>query len=799
MNDASPIKIPLFARRAPLPALPDQPSNTTFFLVWGQLPMPQNGMCYIAESVKGGKALIHACITNSGFVYRVDQPVDERPAGEPDLAIAKKTEEAGGIYIKTSAGDLARIGMYDGSVKGTLTERGTGTWNAEHGTKYREFMATLFLHYCEFSPDAAVEQIDTMATVDELDTTFGQLEEPVELFAGYETLTLPDAIAATLYRINEKMQPCGLEVYARSVLAPIDLNHLRTLAASARITLSRIERSSMFFVNFDRAKLEDDEVAFIFSVEAALNRISTVLDGIGAQMEPVTNSPSEAACLAIERTAFLKAVSQISAIIDGSTERNPWAQLGTVACRPGGEWDVRTRFVHACEGLNLIARLEYSFQYHPDIRELRVSFAPPLASSLPAVLYDPAARCARPVSERERAVAAAEYGARMAVVLGAAGFSSGLSIETCVIELRAFAGLEARAYSFNRAAFLAETVPFALGLQRTPLLSQATKTALEAFRTEYRELHDDDDVRFLVPREDGRPLPSPLRDLLLADTARDLEVMELPNDLGLVRLAQLRALMLQDPHAASEGISELIERLQAGCVAAEVVADGPVASLYSENYLCRMLMGLCYDDPTTRINRVPDALFNAQYELANMYSRNDDYEHALPEARKLLDMAPTSSSAHFAVINVLAHLNIYEEVIEVVRHGLQYSFDRDTTAYYFYRMAFAYWSIGKNEVALACYRAIPRGESISETADEEMRALMANMGRTDQPTFPEAMAALTKEGIPVPPTSELTNLMADAAVQLTDAGFFFLASHCVFHLWRTLGNDDLSALHRSLM
>ena len=50
----------------------------------------------------------------------------------------------------------------------------------------------------------------------------------------------------------------------------------------------------------------------------------------------------------------------------------------------------------------------------------------------------------------------------------------------------------------------------------------------------------------------------------------------------------------------------------------------------------------------------------------------------------------------------------------------------------------------------------------------------------------------------MPPVAAVGNQIADAAVQLVDNGFFFLAVRCIYQMWRTMGNDELGALNRSL-
>ena len=79
-----------------------------------------------------------------------------------------------------------------------------------------------------------------------------------------------------------------------------------------------------------------------------------------------------------------------------------------------------------------------------------------------------------------------------------------------------------------------------------------------------------------------------------------------------------------------------------------------------------------------------------------------------------------------------------------------------------------------------------------------MQGLMNEMGVSEPPTFEEAVETIHKAGLELPPVSAVTNQLADAAVQLVDNGFFFLARGCIFQMWRTMGNDELGSLNRSL-
>ena len=65
--------------------------------------------------------------------------------------------------------------------------------------------------------------------------------------------------------------------------------------------------------------------------------------------------------------------------IEASEEDNPYCTYLPASPMRGGEWDVRTRFLRACESLRLPFRLEYRFDCHADGGALNVRFGlPPL-------------------------------------------------------------------------------------------------------------------------------------------------------------------------------------------------------------------------------------------------------------------------------------------------------------------------------------------------------------------------------------------------------------------------------------
>lgn len=84
-------------------------------------------------------------------------------------------------------------------------------------------------------------------------------------------------------------------------------------------------------------------------------------------------------------------------------------------------------------------------------------------------------------------------------------------------------------YFFERAAYLADCVPVAKDLESMDMDDMPCKRVLEAYESTAPETIEPAEVH-ARPRDDHRTLPPALRDLLLADTADELEVMEEDDD-----------------------------------------------------------------------------------------------------------------------------------------------------------------------------------------------------------------------------------------------------------------------------
>lgn len=794
------------------PSMPEQPAGRSYGVVWKVFGDDPKESCYVVEFVGKSHISLLGYVSVSGEVYKVDGPVQKVPLPKnPDmkLVLDESDSSVGEIMVRGANGAMRACARTVGSPEGPMREQSDHeTWNSSRALPYGEFMASMFLRYVIFADPK--NALANTVPADELDEGIKstankiklvKLPEPAEVFLGFNTAPLPDAIETLLYRVDHADNPSGIERYAAALMSEVDLPRLRTIAAKSEMGLARIDRSKLFYLNFDRSLLDQDEIDMLLAIECRLNRLSGILERIGAGLAPAASSPSFEGCSLFDLWHISKTTNDVPRLLETLSNDNPWAKPGTVACQPGGEWDVRTRFARIVEALNVVTRLDYTYRANVAEGIMLVRFGRTVVDAMPQREYDAQDDAWREVDEPKRAAWAAEHDARVALTLAAACFAAGASITRCYVQIAAPDGEQGEriiaTYSFGRAAYLANCVPAAKNFESMDMDDMPCKRMLEAYESDAPDAIEPAEVH-ARPRDDHRSLPPALRDLLLADTADELEVMEEGDDPYVARVAELRERAKVDRAGAFEGFSRLVEELEAKCAVAELLATGPVQTLFCDNQLVRMVLPVMEEDRSVRILRAPDALYFAQHEICSFYADQEDFERALPEVRHLYDLARSSMQSHFALINVLARLERYDEVIEVARHGLRIASDRSSIGYLFYRLAFAYWNCDQLELALACYRLVPRGEESGSNALEEMQGLMNEMGVNEPPTFEEAVETISKAGLELPPVLAVSNQLADAAVQLVDNGFFFLARVCIFQMWRTMGNDELGSLSRSL-
>ena len=615
-----------------------------------------------------------------------------------------------------------------------------------------------------------------------------------DVFTSLGSMALPDAIDAFIYYVDGKEDPSGPELFACRALREIDMGRLRGIIDAHEVGVAYISRMEAFYLRFDRDAMDVQDEMLLLQVETILNRL------VKLKRKVKEKKPSEEACSVLDMRSFQRVTSAVPDILSRAGGWNRFAQPGTVRCKPGGEWDVRTRMADLCEMLSPITRLDYSFDCDAQNGVMVVRFACTDASAMPCSVCDEDDAEWYDLDEGVREDMALEHSYRVALLLAAAGFASGMRITRCyVVGEDIVRGERAFALLFERPEFMASFAPFAAVLTRTPLEDMVCVQACrDQLCDDARPVPSFSSDRWLKPKDDDRGLPPELRELLLADTASELNVMEADDDPAMAKLKRIQARMRTDQEHAFEELLDLISSLEARCAAAEASSPVPMQSQFCENSLGRIILPILEDDGSTRFYRAPDALFLAQAELVVAYVQMGAFEQALSEARKLLDMSGTSPQAHFLLIGVLARMGRFDEVEEVCRHGLRTAFDAESISYYFYRLAYACWMQGNLSLALACYTLVSGRSRVADQASSEMGALMRRMGVEQAPDEDQAIDIVRDAGISVAPTEDLFNQVSDAAVLLVDNGFFGAAGMSVTLLWFASGCDELGVFLHSL-
>lgn len=551
--------------------MPEQPAGRSYGVVWKLFGEDPHESCYVVEFVGKSHVSLLGYVSVSGEVYKVDRPVNEVSLpDDPDmqLILDESDSNIGEIAVRGTDGTMRSRARVIGSPEGTMREQSDReTWNSTRSLRYGEFMASMFLRYVIFA-DSENAVSDTAGgdgldegmknAVDKIKLV--KLPEPVEVLLGFDSTPLPDAIETLLYRIDHTDNPSGIERYAAALMSEIDLPRLRTIAAKSEMSLARIDRSKLFYLNFDRSLLDQDEIDTLLAIECRLNRLSGIFERIGAGLAPAASSPSLEGCALFDAWHIAKTTNDVPRLLDTASSDNPWGKPGTVACQPGGEWDVRTRFARIVEALNVVTRLDYTYRANVAEGIMLVRFGQSVVDAMPQREYDAQDDAWRELDEDTRAIWAAEHDARVALTLAAACFAAGTCITRCYVQIAAPDGEQGErvvaTYFFERAAYLADCVPVAKDLESMDMDDMPCKRVLEAYESTAPETIEPAEVH-ARPRDDHRTLPPALRDLLLADTADELEVMEEDDDPYVARVVELREQAKVDRTGAFEGFPVL--------------------------------------------------------------------------------------------------------------------------------------------------------------------------------------------------------------------------------------------------
>lgn len=461
--------------------------------------------------------------------------------------------------------------------------------------------------------------------------------------------------------------------------------------------------------------------------------------------------------------------------------------LGAESAR-GGEWDVRTRFAAATEGLRAPFGFDYRFDCDARAGVFAVDVAVPSSSAFPAT------------DQAGRNALQAAYVLRLAATLAAVVFGSGVGVIRAVVTAheRTLAGRAIASLELSRQLFAMEVMPL---IQSGELLKESL-TAADLIKmlspvAVHMEVGADGGLCTIEPldaglpdrsvkmADDRRPLPDSLVGLLHADTVADLDIFDADDDPLRDRYQEICE-RYKDDSAQADGASgsiaaELVDLIAAYDMA-DALQDNDARPLYCVSMVARAVVGQVDEDESVRYRKIPDTAYDARSMLCRIYREQGNIEDAIGLAEDLVRLAPTSFTSYHSLALTYREGGRDRDAVEALIDGLRFAADPTDIACAYYRLGFLFWQGGDPALGLACYTLVRPNTLFFGEAQSEIGELMQESHIHRRPTIDEASAALRADGVPVAPVSQLGTTSARAAVALVDAGLFDAANSLVHFL-----------------
>ena len=247
-------------------------------------------------------------------------------------------------------------------------------------------------------------------------------------------------------------------------------------------------------------------------------------------------------------------------------------------------------------------------------------------------------------------------------------------------------------------------------------------------------------------------------------------VFDLTQNLNRERLKARDLLFSGQVDQAIETIGTQVDRLDA------MFAAGPNVPRYFNSYAERVIYNRMFAISGERTVLIPDDLFYAHMELADVLSQIKGAKAALAHLNAMVAYAPAYPLSHMKLAIQLGRMEDWDSARAACLNALQVSLDRDDAAFAYYRLAYAEWMRDHFDVAVAAYIMsdhIAPGQI--GALESELRELMT---RADSQCIPvpdgveSAAETLTSHDIPVWPHTQASTIVRRAARVCVDEGLF---------------------------
>ena len=842
------VHVPLMGKTIAIEQLPGQDPGKRYGVIWDACRQPGAGLGYVVEFTDARTCHILAWMGQDGAVTECEQPLGFVPPGIPAISCRTGIDgEAGVVLARRHGSDelVAAVAYHESfpsqaafepmAGKGAsgirsqeALEQAVGPY-AGRKVAWRAFLAVSYLVFYLF-PRLGVFSGEVAGSIS-------------DVLSAFTRRPLADALDSLTFSVmaadNGDGDASGFERYAARMLQQAGGNGVRDITARHEVGVTRLGSTGLFWMRFGDDVGAADRVTLL-AVEGCLNRLALVEMALRDEGDSTKLADCrEGRCALEDQRVLSRVADRAHLVVDAAQEDNPYCVYLPVQPMRGGEWDVRTRFINACESLPVPYRLEYRFDCHAEGGLLEVAVGLPPAQAFPKSRWN-TGESRWEDRAGDRCALAACYALRLAGLLAACGFGAGLGMRQVLVQGRAGGprGVPVLSLRFERMSFLnralmridsgalarvggrgsctAEDVASLLG-QLAPIEAAFSFDPVEGMLP-IEPLQMELPPSRLPLSEDDRFLPAHVAHLVHADRVRDLDiegqndlaaldevhtVVEEAGDSRLLAMARLEDIAANASIPGLDVGDDIVAAAEAALRGAapqpgyerdDDEGSRPVRLAYFPNLLSRCLVDVVSLREDEEFEAIPEHAYQSRAALGRLYLEDGDIDAALGRAAECVALAPTSAGSllEMAQLN-LASLHA-DQAIELICRALRVCARKQMASVLYAQLAAAYWQQGKATEALAGFVMARRFERGETRFDNVMALLLRQLGLEDLPSLHQAQATLRAKGIPIAPTPQVSNIVMTAAVGLVDARMFELAWPLVGIIGFDYGNDILALL-----
>lgn len=214
---------------------------------------------------------------------------------------------------------------------------------------------------------------------------------------------------------------------------------------------------------------------------------------------------------------------------------------------------------------------------------------------------------------------------------------------------------------------------------------------------------------------------------------------------------------------------------------------------YFNSYAERVVYNRVFATPDERITLIPDNLFHAHFELADLLAQTKGPQAALAHLNTMVSYAPAYPLSHLKLAVQFARTEDWDSARAACLNALRVSLDGKDASFAYYRLAQALWMRDEFDVAIASYMmAADISPAPIPSLQNELQELIGRAQSQCVPyprTMDEAVQVLARHDIPIWPVPEISHIVHEAARMSVNEGLFVPARTLVVASAR-LGNTS---------